>query len=79
VNQPAPAPPNPRPDVTPAQVLAVLGWVGAQAVAWGWLDAGTAQLAVSAGATLVALGWKLSDAIIRNGRSRHPLPTPPAG
>jgi hypothetical protein len=58
------------PDVTPAQLAAVLTFIAGQAVAFGWLTAGRAQLVVSIGATVIAACWKIADAIIRNGRSK---------
>lgn len=74
MNAPAPAPVIPRPDVTPAQALAIVGWCVAQAVAYGWLDPRYEQLGVSLGATVVAAAWKLSDAVIRSGRNRTTIP-----
>lgn len=64
----------PRPDVTPAQALAITGWVVAQAVAYGWLGPMYEQVAVSIGATALAVGWKLADAVIRSGRNRTTIP-----
>jgi hypothetical protein len=58
------------PDVTLAQVLAVFGWVIAQAVAFGVLDSVKSQLVLSAGGTIIAAAWKLADALIRNGRAK---------
>lgn len=57
------------PDVTPAQTVAVVSWIVAQAVAFGYLDIRYQQVAVSAGATVLAAVWKLADAWIRNGRA----------
>lgn len=65
-----------RPDITPAQVLAVVGWVVAQAVAFGYLDTQTSQLILSVSATVVAAAWKVGDAIIRNGRNHAPTAPP---
>lgn len=64
--------PNPRPDVTAAQVLAVSGWMVAQAVAFGLLDPRYEQVAISVGATVLAAAWKLADARIRAGRAMSP-------
>lgn len=58
------------PDVTPAQLLAVAGWVAAQAVAYGWLTTEQSQLVLSAGSTIVAAAWKIADAFIRTGRNQ---------
>lgn len=77
MNEPVPAPPITRPDVTPAQWLAYLTWVAAQAVAFGWITPRGAQFALSVGATVLAVGWKLADAWIRYGRNRSTTPSPP--
>ena len=61
------------PDVTPAQGLAASGWVVAQLVAFGVLNSAHQQLYVSIGATALAVAWKVSDAIIRHGRSKVAL------
>jgi hypothetical protein len=65
-----------RPDITPAQVTAFAAWVIAQAVAFGWLSTQRSQVILSASATVVAVGWKVADAIIRSGRNRGPVPPP---
>lgn len=79
MNAPATPAPNPRPDVTPVQALSLGGWTTAQAVAFAWLNSPRGQLALSIGATVLASAWHLADAIIRNGRNRHPVPSPPTG
>lgn len=66
-----------RPDITPAQLLAALTWVVAQAVAFGWLDGKSSQVILAVGATVLAAAWKIADAIIRNGRNKAPG-APPA-
>ena len=71
------------PDVTPAQLVAALGWVVSQAVAFGWLDTMKSQLVLSAGSTVIFAAWKIADAVIRSGRAKavaaNPaLATPPA-
>lgn len=58
------------PDVTPAQLTAVVGWAVAQVVAFAGLDNEFSQLAVSSSATLVAVIWKLADAFIRSARNK---------
>jgi hypothetical protein len=58
------------PDITPAQISGVLGWIAAQAVAFGLIDTQRSQLLVSGGATIIATALKLSDALIRNGRAK---------
>ena len=58
------------PDVTPAQLGAVVGWIVSQFVAYGWLDTRYSQIVVSVGATVLFVGWKIADAMIRNGRAK---------
>ena len=58
------------PDITPAQLLAVAGWIAAQAVAYGWLTTQQSQLVLSAGATIVAAAWKIADAFLRANRAK---------
>jgi hypothetical protein len=58
------------PDITAAQIAGVLGWIAAQAVAFGLIDTQRSQLLVSGGATIIATALKLSDALIRNGRAK---------
>lgn len=58
------------PDVTPAQILALLTWIVSQAVAYGWLDVRYQQIVLSVGATLLAIGWKLADSWLRTGRAK---------
>lgn len=70
------------PDITPAQLVAALAWVVAQAVAFGYLDTQRSQLVLSVGSTVITAAWKIADAIIRQGRSkalavRETAPTPP--
>lgn len=59
------------PDITPAQIAAIIGWVAAQAVAYGWLTTEQSQLVMSAGATIVAASWKLADAFLRGKRNQR--------
>jgi hypothetical protein len=58
------------PNVTQAQILALLTFVAGQAVSYGLLDSGNAQIAVSIGSIVVASVLKIADAIIRNGRAQ---------
>lgn len=62
------------PNVTPAQIVAIVGWIVAQLIAYGVLDVRYEQLALSIGATLLAGALKIADAIIRHGRSRALTP-----
>lgn len=63
------------PNVTPAQIVAIVGWIVAQLIAYGVLDIRYQQVALSIGATLLAGALKIADAIIRHGRSRALTPT----
>lgn len=64
------------PDVTPAQILAMVTFVAGQLVAFGLLDARREQLVISIASTAIAAAWKIADAVIRNGRA-HALSQPP--
>jgi hypothetical protein len=58
------------PNVTQAQILALITFAAGQAVSFGLLDQSQEQLMVSIGSIVVAAAWKIADAIIRNGRAR---------
>jgi hypothetical protein len=58
-----------HPDVTTAQLLAVAGWIAAQAVAYGWLSTEQSQTLLSGGATIVAAAWKIADSLLRGKRN----------
>lgn len=58
------------PDITSAQIVAVIGWIVAQAVAFGWVDSNQAQVLISAGSTLLAVALKLADAFLRGSRAK---------
>ncbi len=57
------------PDITPAQLVAAVSAIIAQAVAFGLLDAGRAQSLVSVAGIIVPAIWTLADAWIRHGRA----------
>lgn len=57
------------PDITPAQVIAALTWIAAQAVAAGWVNNDQAQHWLQLGSTIVASVWVLGDAILRGFRN----------
>lgn len=57
------------PDITLAQVLAVFGWIVAQAVAYGVLDTSRSQVLLSGGSTVIGAVWKLADAWLRSSRN----------
>jgi hypothetical protein len=61
--------PSRTPDLTAAQWLAVVTWIAGQAIAFGWLSSLPSQIALSAGATVLALAWKWADAHIRGRRA----------
>jgi hypothetical protein len=42
---------------TQSQLLAVIGWIAAQAVAYGYLSSQQSQIALSAAGTVVAAVW----------------------
>lgn len=67
------------PDITAAQIGAVLTFVVGQAVAFGWLDSSREQLLVSAGSTIIAAAWKLADALLRGNRAKAGLVTTAKG
>lgn len=58
------------PDITPAQIAAVVAFVVGQFVAWGVLDGTREKVYVSAGVTLVSVAWKLADAYLRGQRAK---------
>lgn len=58
------------PDVTAAQIGAILTFVVSQIVAWGWITNHTGQRVVSVGGIVVALVWKLADAYLRGQRAK---------
>lgn len=68
------APPTPpgqlsTPDVTVAQIGALVTFIVAQAVAWGWIHDASGQKLVALGGIIIPVAWKISDSIIRHGRS----------
>jgi hypothetical protein len=64
------------PDITSAQVLAVLTGIVTQLVNAGFVDGRTEQLVVGLAGILVPFAWIIGDAIIRHGRSRALIHTP---
>ena len=65
---------GPMPDLTPAQILAVVGWAVAQLVAFGVISNERAQLATSIGATVLAAILKAADAYLRGKRNQASRP-----
>jgi hypothetical protein len=58
------------PVITQAQIAAIITFIVAQVVAFGWVDGAQAQVMISAGGTLVAVAWKLADAFLRGSRAK---------
>ena len=63
-----------QPDITPAQIGALLTFIGGQAVAYGWLTNTREQTLVSVGSIVIAAVWKLADAILRGSRAKAKTP-----
>lgn len=57
------------PDITPAQILAVIAFGLTQLVAYGLIDGTVQQAALSAAGTIVPAIWALADAFIRRSRA----------
>lgn len=66
------------PDITQAQVMAVLKFVAGQVVAWGFINNAAGQRIVSVGSAVLAAVWIMADAYLRAQRVKavHPAPTP---
>ncbi len=58
------------PDITPAQIVAGVGWIAAQAVGQGWITDGTQQTILAVASTFVFAAWTIADSIIRHGRAK---------
>lgn len=57
------------PDITKAQVLAILGFIAAQAVAFGWLNPGQGQKYIAIGGIVLPAILKISDSYLRGQRA----------
>jgi hypothetical protein len=57
------------PDITPAQVIAVITWVVTQVVALGWVDNETGQWILQIAGTVIPSIWVLADMFIRGKRN----------
>lgn len=57
------------PDITPAQVVAVVGSVGAELLDAALISGRLEQLLVGVAGIVVPFAWLLADAIIRHGRA----------
>lgn len=65
------------PDITAAQLVAAVGWIVAQLVAYGYLDIRYQQLAVSIGSTALAVAWHFADSHLRAARAKAHVPPRP--
>ena len=66
------------PDITQAQIISALGWIVAQAVGMGLIDSTTEKLALQIGASVIALGWMVGDALLRGRRAQAVAANPAA-
>ncbi len=57
------------PDVTSAQIAALVAAVVAQVAAWGWIKDTTGQNLVSIAGIVLPAAWAFADAHIRHGRA----------
>lgn len=57
------------PAISQAQIAAVVGWIVAQAVAYGAIDNETSSVIISISATVVAAAWKIADAWRHKGNA----------
>ena len=57
------------PDITPAQIVALLTFIVGQLVAYAVIGPKTGQLVLSIVSAIVPLGIAIADAIIRHGRA----------
>jgi len=62
------------PDITPAQVMAVIIFAVTQAVAWGWMSDATSQKILAICGTVVAAVLKVVDAYLRSSRVKALAP-----
>jgi hypothetical protein len=63
------------PDITPAQIVAVIGSIVTEALGAALISGRVAHLVVGLAGILVPFAWIVADAIIRHGRSRALTPT----
>lgn len=66
---------NSTPDITPAQILAVVGSVATELLNAAFISSRVDHLVVGLAGVLVPFAWIIGDAIIRHGRSRALTPT----
>lgn len=58
------------PKITPAQIIAALGFIADQAVAYGWLNPGTAQTLVSVAGVILPAILMVADAVIHHAYAK---------
>lgn len=68
-----------RPDITPAQVGALVVMVVGQLIAWGWVSNDNAQWVISIGTFVLAIAWKAVDAYLRGKRNEAAVALPVVG
>lgn len=66
--------PQKYPDITPAQIVAVVGAIVTQLVTNQFVSGHTARLITGLAGILVPVAWMIADAVIRHGRSRALTP-----
>lgn len=66
------------PDITPAQIVSVIGMLVGLFVSQGLIDNNLAQLVTGVASIVIPFAWMVADAVIRNGRSRALAANPPA-
>lgn len=59
-----------QPDITPAQIGALITFYGGQAVAFGLISNSKEQVLVSAGSIIIGAVWKIADAFLRGSRNK---------
>jgi hypothetical protein len=73
MTRPRATPPAPgkfaTPDVTVAQISALVAAVAAQIAAWGWINDSTGRQLVSLAGIILPAVWAIADSIIRHGRA----------
>ncbi|PYO45023.1 MAG: hypothetical protein DMD33_00845 [Gemmatimonadetes bacterium] len=68
--------PSSTPDITPAQVAAVIVAIAAEAANAALISGRVEQLIAGLAGIVVPFAWIVADAIIRHGRSRALAPAP---
>lgn len=66
------------PDITPAQIIAVVSSLVGLFVSQGVIDNNTASLVTGVASIVIPFAWLIADAVIRNGRARALAANPPA-